>query len=283
MAKRPKKVSRRAQRRQAERKPRECLFCGSVGGLTDEHVFGDWLQKLGFTGPGLRELIEDADPQRQILQEGHPFNKTLKILCDDCNGVWSSGMETAAKDLLIKMFNTTESIELDENAQLTLARWAFKTVAVLSQLGSKKTFPLTHCREFHDSDRPPAHCQIWIGSASVRTNELGQQLAESRYEPKQATITVGDRTVEVSCYSARFRLINVVFDIFGYVPTEEFGLHAELSPDLRRALLPIWPSEDSTISWPPETNLDVLGGLEGLAAVPLVGVPTAIQPLTEAS
>jgi hypothetical protein len=186
-----------------------------------------------------------------------------------------SGMETAAKDLLIKMFNATGDVELDEEAQLTLARWAFKTVAVLSQLGRNKTFPLAQCREFQDSDRPPAHSQIWIGSASINVTELGQQLAESRYDPRMANITLDDgRVVNVFCYSARFRLIHVVFDVFGYIPTEEFGLHTDLSPDLRGALLPIWPSESATISWPPATSLDTLGGIQGLASVPVVGVST---------
>ena len=94
---RPPKVSRRAQRRQIERNPRECLFCGNIGRLTEEHVYGDWLQKLGFRGPGVRELIEDADLENRILQEGNPFNKRLRIVCEDCNGGWMSALETAAK------------------------------------------------------------------------------------------------------------------------------------------------------------------------------------------
>jgi hypothetical protein len=81
----------------------------------------------------------------------------------------------------------------------------------------------------------------------------------------------------VPFYTARFRLLNVVFDVFGHGPAE-IGLRANLPDDLRRALLPIWPSEHSVIWWPPVTNLDVIGGVEGLAAVPLVGVPTIISP-----
>lgn len=234
-------------------------------------------------GPGVRELIEDADLENRILQEGNPFNKRLRIVCEDCNGGWMGALETAVKSLLIEMFNGTGQVRLDEGAQLTLARWAFKTVAVLTQLGSIKTFPLAHCRELYGSGQPPASSHIWIGSASINVNALGQQLAESRYEPKMAKVTIGERTVEVFCYSARFRLINVVFDVFGYVPTEGFSLHADLPPDLRRALLPIWPSEAPTILWPSETNLDAIGGIQGLANIPLVGVPSVIQGPTRAS
>jgi hypothetical protein len=273
----PRKVSRRTQRRQAERKQRQCLFCGSVGKLTEEHVFGDWLQKLGFTGPGLRELVEDADLKNRVLQEGHPFNKTLRIVCEDCNGGWMSKLETAAKSLLIQMFNTSGKVRLDEDSQITLARWAFKTACVLSQLGSRKTFPLAHCRELFDSERPSAHSQVWIGSAPVKITERGHHLAEWRYNPRIANLTYCNDTSKVFCYSARFRLINVVFDAFGHVPEGEFHLDAELSPDLRRALIPVWPSEHSAIWWPPITNLDTIGGVQGLAAAPLVGIPTFIS------
>lgn len=291
MPKQSAKVSRREQRRQVERGPRECLFCGKVGGLTEEHVFGDWLQKIGYTGPGLRELIEDADPENRVLQPGHPFNKKLRIVCEDCNGVWMSGMETAAKSLLIDMFKSSGKVRLDENDQLVLARWAFKTVAVLTQLGTTKTFPFALCREFRATDHPSAYSQIWIGSAAVNETPLGQQLAESSYVPRMADLTFSrpssesaahstrrrrEQTVRVFCYSARFRLINVVFDIFGHVPTNGLGVHADLSPDLRRALLPIWPSEQSTIWWPPVVSLDTIGGVQGLSSVPLVGIPTIL-------
>lgn len=262
-----------------ERLSGECLFCGRVGGLTGQHVFDDWLQGLGFGGEGLREIVEEAEPARRILQPGGPFTKKIRVVCDPCNGIWLSTMEGAAKPLLLEMFRASGQVMLDGPAQLTLARWAFKIVCVLSQLGSKKTFPLAHCREFRESDLPPTHSQIWIGSASVKVTERGQQLAESRYRPHIANLTVEGRTISAPCYSARFRLLNVVFDIFGHVQAE-FGLHADLSEDLRRALLPIWPSEHPTIWWPPATSLDVIGGVQGLADVPLEGIPTVIPPAT---
>jgi hypothetical protein len=90
-------------------------------------------------------------------------------------------------------------------------------------------------------------------------------------------VTYQAQTVSFPAYSARFRLLNVVFDVFGYV-TEGVDLQADLSDDLRRALLPIWPSQFPTVWWPPVTNLDALGGVQGLAAVPLTGIPTFLPP-----
>ena len=113
----------------------------------------------------VRELVEEAEPERRIIQpSGGPFTKKLRIVCEPCNGIWLSGMEEAAKPLLLEMFSVGGQVRLDAEAQLTLARWAFKTICVLSQLSMRKTFPLAHCREFRQSGFPPVDSQIWTGS-----------------------------------------------------------------------------------------------------------------------
>jgi len=241
--------------------------------MTEQHVYDDWLRNLGYDSEGLLEFV--SEPEQPAFQRGGPFTKALRIVCDPCNGIWLSGIETSAKTSLLSMFSASGQVKLDSDAQLALARWAFKIVCVLSQMGPIKTFPLAHCREFRQSGLPPMNSQIWIGTASVRSAPGLQQLAESRYEPRAADLSFDGRTVRVPFYTARFRLLNVVFDVFGHGPAE-MGLRADLFDGLRRALLPIWPSEHPAIWWPPVTNLDVIGGVEGLAAVPLVGVRTVV-------
>jgi hypothetical protein len=269
-------VSRRAQRRAAMANRSGCLFCGTAGGLTEEHIYPDWLRKLGFRGEGLREIVFDGDPTRSVLQKGGPFSKTLKIACTTCNGQWMSGMEQAAKPILIDLFTAQAPAALDQAKQLILARWAFKTVAVLSRIGRTNPFPASHCRDFHANDVPPAQTRIWIGAASITTHQLGEQLAESRFEPRLAHVTGGGKTIEVPAYSARFRILNVVFDVFGYT-SDVVQLHPDPADDLRRALLPIWPSAHPTIWWPPPLSLDALGGVAGLSAVPMEGIPTLVR------
>lgn len=275
MTKQRRKTSRRAQLRAVDRRPRECLFCGGVGKLTEQHVYDDWLRRLIFDGEGLREYISEPEPP--VFQRGGPFTKTLRIVCHPCNEVWLSGIEKDAQTFLLRMFAANGQVELDSDAQLTLARWAFKIICVLSQTGSRKTFPLAHCREFHQSNRPPSGSQIWIGAASIRTASGLSQLAESQCRPWIANLNSSGHTVDVPLYSSWFRLLNVVFYAVGRGPPE-LGLRADLSEDLRRALLPIWPSEHSTIWWPPVTSLDAVGGVKALAATRLVGVPTVIPP-----
>ena len=254
---------------------RDCLFCGASGPLTDEHVYGKWLRKLGYTGEGVREIVP-GDGSKPIFQRGGPFSKTLKIVCRPCNNEWMSGMETAVEPLLTTMFNARgTSVRLDEAAQLTLARWAFKTAAVISRIKYSDPFPIAHRREFHRGDQPPRQVQVRIGASSVPIHAMGEQLAESRFEPLTATVAAAGKAASFGFYRATFRLITVVFDIIGYV-TDDFEM--DISPDdyLKRALLPLWPAEYPSIWWPPVTNLDVIGGVPGLTTSQFTGIPTLV-------
>jgi hypothetical protein len=240
--------------------------------LNAEHIYGDWLRKLGYTGEGVREIIS-GDGSTPVIQRGGPFSKKLKIVCYPCNNEWMSGMETAAEPLLTAMFNARgSSVPLDDAAQLALARWAFKTAAVAAQVDRSDPFPLAHRREFHETDLPPRHAQVRIGTASIPTFPRGEQLAESRFEPKTATITRAGQATSFPFYRATFRLLNVVFDIIGYVADADM-LNIDVSDDLGRALLPLWPSAHPQIWWPPVTSLDVIGGVPGLTASGIASVP----------
>ena len=93
--------NKRSLRRQALRR-RTCLFCASSAPLNGEHIFGDWLQNLGYTGEGVREIAR-GDGSEPIIQRGGPFSKKLKVVCYLCNNEWMSGMETAAQPVLTAM------------------------------------------------------------------------------------------------------------------------------------------------------------------------------------
>ena len=51
-------------------------------------------------------------------------------------------------------------------------------------------------------------------------------------------------------YRVTFQLLTVVFDIVGYVAETDF-LDIDPGDDLKRAMLPLWPSEHPDIWWPP--------------------------------
>lgn len=254
--------SSRANAKVPQQRP-SCVFCGSSGPLTEEHVFGDWLRKLGFTGEGLREWSIDGV---SVQQKGGPFSKELKIACRRCNGVWMSGMEDSVKPLLVEMFKGNR-VALNEAAQRDLSRWAFKTVIVSSHVDRQVgRIPAAHRRAFHRTDEPPFGAVVRIGSASVMTQQPGEHLAECSFRPRPVQVKFGDgRVVDVPAYTGRFRLLNVVFDVFASSSDEpDLYLRMDLASEVERALLQVWPVKHPTIWWPPAQSLDALGGLSGL-------------------
>jgi hypothetical protein len=234
-------------------------------------VFPDWLRKAGLNGEGIREYSGSDGVSR--FQAGGPFSKKIKIVCGLCNSQWMSGMELAAKPLLVSMFRSGDGqLRLDEDDQLVLVRWAFKTAAVLTQVDGRAPFPSALRREFRRTNQPPANCFVRIGTASLTNQALGLQVGEFKHRRHNAEVRVdGGLNQSGPAYVSRFRLLNVVFEVFGIdIPTVQIDVAP--SEDLSRALLPLWPRQHDHIWWPP-SSLDSLGGIDGLLQIPLVGIP----------
>jgi hypothetical protein len=249
-----------------------CIFCGREK-LSGEHIFGDWLRKLGYDGEGVREIIP-ADGNTPIIQRGGPFSKKLKIVCFPCNNVWMSGMEDDAKPLLMSLFKVRsgERIGLDAREQNILARWAFKTAVVASYVDRAGTFPRAHRREFYRTDTVPRHVKIHLGSLSIPVSHShGEMLGQTSFQPAEVTIPQTDgSTKRIPAYRAELRLLGVVFTVIGYIDDRDL-INIDASEDLGRLLLPLWPSIEPIVYWPPDRDLDVIGGMPGPATVPVIG------------
>ncbi|MBB5157426.1 hypothetical protein [Saccharopolyspora phatthalungensis] len=226
------------------------MFCDAPGRLTQEHIFGDWLRKLGYNGVGLREI---GDPP--IVQRGGVFSKKLQIVCASCNNGWMSRLEQDAKPLLIHLFRSHgRSIPLEEDAQLTLARWAFKTAVVCAYADKNQQvepFPKEHRREFYENDQPPNQAWIRIGMCEIPSDpSKGEHLAAYLLEPSLGVLISGDSSTNIRMYRATIRLLNVVFCILGYVTTAT-TMKDQPSKEFRTITLPLWPAQRPTIWWPP--------------------------------
>jgi hypothetical protein len=244
--------------------PKPCIFCGARRPLTGEHIFGDWVKKLGFGGEGVHQWSIDSGAP--VVHKAGPFAKKLKIVCQPCNGEWMSGMENAVKPLLTPMFQGLR-VKLNERAQLDLARWAFKSIVVASHVDRQhERISTAQRRAFHETDEPPRGVTVRIGTASVTPASYGPHVGEYRFLPRMIHVNAPDGAVfDVPAYSGRFRILNVVFDVFGY-DSEQWDVFTELSKEPARALLQIWPVKNPTIWWPPVASVDMLGGLSGLQA-----------------
>ena len=184
-------------------------------------------------------------------------------------------MERQAKPLLTAMFQAREGkIQLNEAAQVALARWAFKTACVLANLQrDAPAIPPGQCVEFRETDRIPLGVQVWIGTASITPHEQGLQLVESQVGPFNATFSMGDIEGIIPGYLARFRVLNVFFEVKGLKPEVPGipGAYIDVvaKGNLYRALLPIWPLEHPKVFWPPVESLDRIGGLKGVRQAPV--------------
>ncbi|CAM4299790.1 hypothetical protein KIPE111705_46905 [Kibdelosporangium persicum] len=226
------------------------MFCGAQGRLTDEHTFGDWLRKLGYSGAGLREI---GDPP--IVQNAGPFSHKLKIVCANCNNGWMSRLEQDAKPLLVHLFRAHgRLIPIEEDAQITLARWAYKTAVVCaySDKNQVDAFPEEHRREFYETDQPPRQTWVRIGMMTVPSDPLkGEHLAAYQFDSGVDTVTADEETsIDVPWYRTTIRLINVVFCVMGSV-TDEIKMKEQPDKVFRTMTQPLWPVRRPTIWWPP--------------------------------
>ena len=111
-----------------------CIFCGSEGPLTGEHLWSEWLQEL--LDPKARKTpvshragstFADFD-DRQFDET--PFTEKVNEVCGPrCNHRSMSALEGAAKPLLIPMILGQPST-FDLTDQEILSRWIAKTAMV---------------------------------------------------------------------------------------------------------------------------------------------------------
>ncbi|RJT89951.1 hypothetical protein D6T64_05135 [Cryobacterium melibiosiphilum] len=52
---------------------RACAFCGNTGALTREHVFGDWLSKIGLEDDPVESVAGSLNQIGKRMGESRPF------------------------------------------------------------------------------------------------------------------------------------------------------------------------------------------------------------------
>ncbi|MCD2191620.1 hypothetical protein [Actinomycetospora soli] len=197
-----------------------------------------------------------------ITRIGGPFTRTVSAFCRPCNNGWMSRLETSARPVLTSLIDAADGtcIVLDRDQQLILARWAYKTLIVACAIDGAERVPREHIQEFYGEVDPPATCWIRIGRSAMSINpQHGEHLGGVSFEPRTARIHDGSSIRELAVYQARIRLLGVAFDVFGSpVAADGLALEPQASPELVRALVPIWPVTHEQLSWPPATSVDVL-------------------------
>jgi hypothetical protein len=148
-----------------------CAFCGFAGKLTGEHVFGDWLTRIGLV---LEPVEHGAGPLNRIgrsLGVRPPFRQTVKDVCAGCNNGWMSQLEVVARRVLTP-FILGEPGEIAAADAAAIAMWTQKTALTAMLVASQEErdagygLPASEYRELwtlRDKIEPLPASQFWLG------------------------------------------------------------------------------------------------------------------------
>jgi hypothetical protein len=243
----------KAPRRANLKSPGSCIFCGRPG-LTDEHIFSDWLRELfprtAHDRKRQADILLDSEHKRWSiplprLSQGHIGSKKLHVTCERCNTGWISIIDNAPKIPLTRLING-EIFSLDRIAQHQVATWITKLVII-----SEYLYPDN--RAVSDAEkcwfwgwRMPFHkWKIWIAHYhGLQWRELYTFHHMLRFDldsPKRVT------EASRNFHSTTIGMGNLLIHVMG---TSADFLSFDLDNDAVSDLARIWPIRQTNISWP---------------------------------
>src|SRR5581483_5319964 len=116
--------------------PSHCIFCGTKGELTSEHIFGKWFRpntRMTWdktyhftdrvrTDPKTGEVIQTMSLGK-LNRPGMAHTHQLKLTCRSCNNGWMSEMQEAAKPHILEIANGAWP-KLTKANMVAMANWA---------------------------------------------------------------------------------------------------------------------------------------------------------------
>lgn len=169
-----------------------CVFCGSTEPLTREHVFGQWLGKIGLDGSPVRHKAGPLNRLGRDMGERPPFRQTVKDFCAACNNGWMSQLEVVAQRVLTPLIlGQPGAIGVEDQA--AIAAWVQKTALTAMLTSSKEQraaghgLPATEYTALYERRtqmQPLDATRFWVGRYdgnpgfwSVRVTPLAVRIA----------------------------------------------------------------------------------------------------------
>jgi hypothetical protein len=153
------------------KKRKTCVFCGASGKLTGEHVFGDWVSRIGLDVPESRFGAGPLNRSARDLGVSYPFARTVRDVCSHCNNGWMSNLESVARRVLTPfILGNPGSISKEDTA--AIAAWVQKTALVGMLVSSEDEraagygVPQDEYWNLYilqQSGEPLPSSQVWIG------------------------------------------------------------------------------------------------------------------------
>nr|MDT0658976.1 hypothetical protein [Micromonospora sp. DSM 115978] len=226
---------------------RKCVFCGVSGGLTAEHVFGDWISRTMNLPPEYELLHEMDGPIRGYRQRRtRKIDIKAKVVCSSCNNGWMSQIESRAKRVLLPLFGGRHTV-LDNDdikaARIWITKTAILTAFVSPGIESVVTRELT--KRFYEN-RESFPCEnAWIGLAGQTSPQVIfkviPKLMNARFDSRGESHVIYHWTAVVG----RLAMMSIIF------PESMWRYQSELQISAKPYLLSL-DSCDTSIAWPPD-------------------------------
>lgn len=151
-----------------------CLFCGLPftrapynRQRSKEHAYPKWLEEYA-PGGNFRAALSSkpADPTiTEHFVAEHWYDQTVKGICVGCNTGWmEQHLEAPVRPVLIPLLQGDRPL-ITADDQAILARWAWKTGAMINLLNPPREHAVTTAeyRYLMQHSRPPPRALVWIG------------------------------------------------------------------------------------------------------------------------
>ena len=223
--------------------------------MSKEHIWPAWFGKMLLKSGKEKHTFGSSTEQqfRQIgddtfEQTGHLTSLKLRVVCEDCNNTWMSGIEAKVKPLFLNLINT-QAVNLDAASQELLARWISMKVITGEHAERKQDIhvtPTTDRLQLRSHAEIPPYYWIYIGlQASEHDSAWARQSWTMAFpsdgpKPKLEGRSRNCQTVSILFGPLMVFVLTVRLDDFR--PEEFF----RLGP-----LEQIWPMNKESIAWPP--------------------------------
>jgi len=182
---------------------RECAFCPSKA-TTCEHLWGAWLSKL--LGPKKKYVLTRRVKDEVLRFKSVGLHEKAPVLCDDCNNVWGSQIETKTKLVIADMASKGSPAKLSDVDVMTIAIFAMMK-AFVGDYMHEQTKSSFHSRAerfaFRRDFTFPVTVQIWLsrltgehGIFKIMYSKLPSNIPK-RFELCVFTVTMGQLVIQL--------------------------------------------------------------------------------------
>jgi hypothetical protein len=235
----------------------------------------------------LRDPLGGEAEQREWIEQGAKHQTKRRVLCDPCNTVWGSQLETATKRVLAPMIHRAERDVTGDEAR-TLARWAMKVTILREFLDPERMRVITREQRhrFRRTNEPTSPIFIGTIGEGERWSVRGRDRhATFGLDPPTSPL-VGQFpdavTDKANAHISTFAFGAVVFFVIGI--TVAYGSINDLARIVEpNPLERLWPGP-YTFHWPLDAtlsdgDLDRLSGDEPLLWFPVEDGATVVGGL----